>query len=424
MPTLTFDATCSAAELDEIVEASPTPEPLQLAAWAEVKSADWDAERFGIRHEGRLVGTCQVLYRRLGGRRLVTLAYTARGPVFARDDVPAQWYVEVYRHVHRLALRRRALVLHVDPPVLRAKGRELYRALRQLGYAHQGFYTDMREIQPRASMMVTLPSDPDAIDDALPKKMRQYTRRARKRPFIYRAVGPDDLDDFMQVITVMAQRQEIAMRDAGYFAEMMRAFEGHCEATVAYLDIAAAIEDADRSLAKQQVQRERSAKSLEAKWTKKAEAGLADLDRGIERLREQRAELASWDVTELPLACSLVLYSGNRASYLYGGSTNDLRNYYAPYALISTRMQQAARRFAGVESEFVFDFGGVSGETDPAKDPRHGGLYTFKAAWGCDMIEYVGEFTRPILPGIGHAFTPATRTYKRLREWRRRRGAS
>lgn len=414
---LTFHPDCSDAELDALVEASSTPEPLQMAAWAQVKADGWDSERFGIRLDGELVGACQVLFRRLGGQRLFTFAYSARGPVFCRDEVPARWYRQTYRHVERLARRRRALVLHVDPPVTRAAGRRLYRELREAGYAHRGFFTDMREIQPRASMMVTLPTDPEAIEGALPKKMRQHVRRALKRPFLYREVGASDLDDFMAVIDEMAQRQEIAMRGRDYFAQMLRAFEGRCEAHVAYLDVRAAREDAERSLASQTTQLERSRRSLASKWTQKAADGVASMERGIARLQSQRDELAEGGDRPIPLACSLVLYTGNRASYLYGGSSNSFRNYYAPYALIFTRMQQAARRLPG--DHFVFDFGGVSGETDPSKDPRHGGLYTFKSAWGAEMIEYVGEFTKPVLPVLGHAFTPATLAYKQVREWRR-----
>ncbi|MDU0967830.1 MAG: peptidoglycan bridge formation glycyltransferase FemA/FemB family protein [Actinomycetaceae bacterium] len=414
MPTLTFDYHCSPAQLGRIVDASPTPELLQMAAWAQVKAENWDSERFGIRADGELVGACQILFRRLANRRALTVAYTARGPVFTTADVPEEWYRLTYAEAERVARRHRALVMHVDPPVLRANARQLYRTLRLAHYTHAGFYTDMREIQPRAAMMIELSGAPDKLDQQLPKKMRQHVRRATKRPFIYRTVDADHLDDFVYVIDEMADRQSIAMRQREYFATLLNAFGDRVTAQVAYLDIEAARADAEKSLSKQREDLEAARKVAADSDDEAAAKRVANLERGIERLEAQCADLASRDDKPLPLACTLVIYTGDRATYLYGGSTNDYRNYRAPYALIYRCMQQAAEHFDG--KPFVFDFGGVSGETDPAKDARHGGLYEFKSSWGAHMVEYVGEFHKPILPVLGHAFTPATLVYKKVHE--------
>lgn len=418
---LTFDPACSQAELDALVEASPTPELMQMGAWAQVKAADWDSFRFGIRSDGKLVGSCLVLLRRLGGRQLASLAYTARGPVFNRENVPAQWYEQTYAYVRRRALAHRALVMHVDPPVERAKGRDLYRALRQAGFAHLGFHTDMREIQPRASMMLNVPGDPAAVVDTLPKKMRQHVRRASKRPVVYKTVGPDDLDDFMHVINEMAQRQDIAMRGRDYFATLLEAFGDRARAVVAYLDAEAVKRDLDRS----EKQLLRQIQKLVSKAGDEAvrQREIANCERGVERIAEQRTSLLEYaGGSMIPLACALIVNTGDRSAYLYGGSSNAFRNFLAPYALLYREMQREAEHRG---ADFVFDFGGVSGETDPDKDPKHGGLYTFKSAWGAEMLEYVGEFTKPVLPLLGHAFTPATAVYKKVRDmrtqWHRRK---
>jgi hypothetical protein len=76
---------------------------------------------------------------------------------------------------------------------------------------------------------------------------------------------------------------------------------------------------------------------------------------------------------------------GRRSYYLYGASSNEFREFM-PNHLMQWTMMQAAKA-SGAER---YDFGGVSGRTEP--DDEYAGLYAFKSGWGSDMIEKVGEF--------------------------------
>ena len=416
---LQFRPVSSHAELDALVASAPLPEPLQMAAWAKVKAGEWQAQRYGIYADGELVGAYQLLMRRLPVVPL-RIAYSSRGPVFSKP-VPPDYYVQVARHMERTARAHRAIVLHYDPPVRRCEGRELYRRLRARGYAHLGFHFDMREIQPRCAMMLELPGHAEDIEAALSKKLRQRIRRAAKRPFVISQVDSAGLAEFSALMQAMAKRQQIAMRGESYYRRILEAFGPNAEACVISLDRKATLDELEDTLRAQERELESATTSAErARSQAKQRAArrrIEQAERVIEKTKAARDELEGLTRDLLPLACSLIITCGKRAFYIYGASGNELRDYGAVYVLLADRMRHLVDSHGG---PVLFDFGGVSGQTDASKDPDHGGLFEFKSKWGAEMVEFVGEFVKPTVPGIGHLFVHATRAYKKGRDLRHR----
>jgi len=89
------------------------------------------------------------------------------------------------------------------------------------------------------------------------------------------------------------------------------------------------------------------------------------------------------------LAGAIVVISGSTATYLFGASSNEKRNYMAPYA-----MQWSAMQLAREKGCLAYDMGAVS----PTRDPEHPffGLYRFKRGFGGEIVHRSGSWDYPL----------------------------
>lgn len=89
------------------------------------------------------------------------------------------------------------------------------------------------------------------------------------------------------------------------------------------------------------------------------------------------------------LGAILVMYFGDTATYLYGGSAAAHREMMAPHALQWTAIQDALRN-----TYCYYDFWGIA----PNDDPRHpwAGITRFKKGFGGDVVTRPGTFDSSI----------------------------
>lgn len=106
------------------------------------------------------------------------------------------------------------------------------------------------------------------------------------------------------------------------------------------------------------------------------------------------------------LAGNIVLIQGTTATYLYGASGNEHRNFMAPYAL-----QWAAMRDAQNQGCLDYDLFGIPPSDDP-QHPMHG-LYRFKNGFGGVRVHRPGAWDWVLRPFVWRVWTAADR----LRVW-------
>jgi len=101
---------------------------------------------------------------------------------------------------------------------------------------------------------------------------------------------------------------------------------------------------------------------------------------------KDKIELVAAEYEKKNLAAGLVLFFGNTATYLYGGSSSENRNLMAPYAMHWEAMKRAKER--GCK---WYSFGAVN-DTDLASVTR------FKQGFGGEAIDFGGSFDIIINP--------------------------
>lgn len=92
------------------------------------------------------------------------------------------------------------------------------------------------------------------------------------------------------------------------------------------------------------------------------------------------------------LAGAIMAFYGDRASYLYGASSDQDRSVMAPHLLHFTLMKEAKQR--GCQ---VYDLIGVA-PTDAKKHPWSG-ITRFKKEFGGETVHYLGSYDRVYSPG-------------------------
>ena len=106
------------------------------------------------------------------------------------------------------------------------------------------------------------------------------------------------------------------------------------------------------------------------------------------------------------IAGIIVLLYGNRATYLYGASSNSKRNLMPNYAL-----QWEAMKYAKETGCDEYDLFGIPPENDPGH-PMYG-LYRFKTGFGGKIIRRPGCWDLPLNPAGYRLY----RTAEKVRNW-------
>jgi len=108
----------------------------------------------------------------------------------------------------------------------------------------------------------------------------------------------------------------------------------------------------------------------------------------VQRCHDATVHLLIAEKQSIPLAAMFLSISADRATYLYGASSDEGRSLMAPYALQWTAIKESKQH-----SCHSYDLLGIA----PGPNPEHPlyGLYRFKAGFGGEMIHRQGSWDYP-----------------------------
>jgi len=233
------------------------------------------------------------------------------------------------------ASREGAILFKIDPPVA-VEHVGAVPLLEKLGFVRVADPHGFGGVQPRCVMQLDLRPSLDELLANCKPKWRYNIRLAEKKGVQVRSdCTKDDLRVFYDLLRETAARDRFLVRGYDYFRHM---------------------------------------------WDTLVQPGYAKLFLG-----EYEGEL---------IAGALSFILGDKCWYTYGASSSRHRNVM-PNHLVQWRMIEWAKESGCV----LYDFRGVSPRRDGDSSDHLSGLNRFKAGFGAQFVEYIGEFDLPFSRG-------------------------
>ncbi len=354
---------------------------MQEYEWAFVKDG-WKHFHCGLYKDGKLVATAMVLKRSLPLG--ISFMYVPRG--FLVDYTDLETVNVLTQELKKLAKQEKSYCIKIDPnfcykeySIKEIKKNETveipknysdnyeikHQNLLDCGYRFHGYTKSIDEtIQPRYHMYIPL-VDKDMnmlTEDEVKKSFKKSTRSClgnyhlKRGIYYFHTSDKKYLDMFMEVINDTAQRQNIHLRNKGYFEKMMDQFKD--EAILFF--------------------------------------GMMKLEEYLEFIKEKNNEkeiafvegLIAQGKKEIPLSASFVIAPKNKgirtSEYLYAGNNLSFSKLNVSAGLVYDICKYS------IENHIQYcNLGGINGTFDDHLTP-------FKSHFNPIVFEFAGEYDLPV----------------------------
>jgi lipid II:glycine glycyltransferase (peptidoglycan interpeptide bridge formation enzyme) len=316
----------------------PDAHALQSWVWGDFKSRwGWSAQRLTLtvaENSWQPLAAAQVLKRRIP-RLPYSILYVPKGPVLNYNDRLLRQ--QVLLELEKLARREKAILIKIDPEVVRYWGVEQERK-SPLGakfieeLQHRGWVYSAEQIQFPNTVILDLTRSEDDLLASMKSKTRYNIRLAGRKGITVRQGTPDDLSMIAAMYEETAERDNFTIRPIDYYLDAWRSFY---------------------------------------------EAGM-----GVPLLAEYEGVI---------VAAVFLVRFGDRVTYMYGASSGRERNRMPNYLL-----QWEAIRWAKEQGCTIYDFWGAPSEFVEG-DPLWG-VWRFKDGFQGDIVWHVGAWDYPARP--------------------------
>ncbi|MGB1287366.1 MAG: lipid II:glycine glycyltransferase FemX [Aggregatilineales bacterium] len=200
-----------AEQWNQFVNRHPHAHVLQLAGWADLKTAyGWQSARVGITDaDGTIIAGAQLLFRVLP-MRLGAMAYLPCG-AYVTDE--AQW-TRLWDAIHACAKKHGAAFLKWEP------GFYLDDAMPD--FTQWDFVESPQTIQPPSTIMLNIADDDDAIMKRMNQGTRRKIRKSLKNDIYYTEASADDVQKFTQMMQTTGDRNDFGVHHPAYYEDAYR----------------------------------------------------------------------------------------------------------------------------------------------------------------------------------------------------------
>lgn len=355
----------------------------------------------GVRRNGDLAAACCVAYERGGfGER----GYIWLGPLCDAHD--EMLLAKMTEGVRRSARSHQAVSVTCWPNLVYQRRDSQgtpdgtpddvsLKAYESLGWRHAGFTRGYGAVVNRWVYVKDLTgiTDGPSLLKSFDKRTQWSIKRSMSMGVRVRELGIDELEMFEKIETATAERRHFKGRGLEYFRQFKQAFGDAAHFMVAEIHLDEYLTDmsAKRDALKAKVD------GLQAKYderpTTRIERQLGEESRNLaaaEKRLDEASEYAK-DGDVLPAAASLFVEHPNEVVYLFSGSVERYKPFYA-----SALIQYEAMLHLCVERGVGrYNFYGIDGIFDDPNDEGRGVL-EFKQGFNGNVEELVGQFTLPV----------------------------
>lgn len=195
---------------NNFVAGSPESPVLQTFEWGELKSRfGWQPIRIAVEDGGRLIAGISILKRQIPYIRH-SLFYAPRGPVV---DFSNRELLEcLLEAVEKEAEEHRAISLKIDPDLDESREEAVANLLKL------GFIRALKQVQPRATLLLDLDREPNDILMSFEEKTRYNVRLAQKKGVIVKEDPSEKgIGIFYDMYKQTAQRDRFLVHPLRYY---------------------------------------------------------------------------------------------------------------------------------------------------------------------------------------------------------------
>lgn len=269
---------------------------------------------------------------------------------------------------------------------------KVFQQLQQLGFKHHGFTVGNHNETPRWMFVKDLAGmDEQALWASYSKSAQYSIKKTKEFGITLRQLTYEELPLFKEITEHTSERRAFQDKDLAYYQSLFQEFGDQARFMVAEIDfdtyianletkkqaLAERLADIDADLAKNPNSRKRRNQKREFEDERQT---------FVKRIAEAK-ELRTGP-GPVVLAGSLFILQPQEVVYLFSGSYDQYKKFYAPYLLQDDIMRTAVA--AGISK---YNFYGVSGEFD-----GHDGVLKFKQSFSGYTEEMIGTFDLIVQP--------------------------
>lgn len=312
-------------------------------------------------------------------------------------------YVE---ELKKYARKNDALMIKIDPNVVyqmrdnkgneigsNLKNDDVIKKLKDLGFIHYGFNTDIVYTQSRWNMLLKLDRSYEEIYNDFSKSTRKNIEEVYKKGLEFRIGKKEDLDKIQPIFELTAERKNFNQRELEYFKNMFDALGDKMRIYIAFLDpknylekSLSNLEEANKTLeeVEEKISREKVGNNLK----KQEEIARNRVEKYKKELLEAE-EFKKENPNGKDIGVLISVKSGEEYLTLYSGYLTEYSRFVTKYLLYNEHIKDAYKFNIP-----RINFYGITGVFDP--QDKHYSMYEFKRGFGGEVQELIGEFTLPI----------------------------
>ncbi|MCU5745559.1 aminoacyltransferase [Staphylococcus sp. SQ8-PEA] len=331
--------------------------------------------------------------------------YSNRGPVIDYDNKELVYYF--FNELTKYVKQHRGLYLRVDPymsyqyldhdgNVLANAGHDwIFDTMNYLGYQHQGFLTGfdtVRQIRHHSVLDLEGKSANDVLKgmDSLRKR---NTKKVKKNGVKIRMLSEDELPIFRSFMEETSEKKDFDDRDDSFYYNRLKYYKDRALVPLAYINFEEYIAELQSEKKNLEKEINKAVKDLEKRPdNKKSQNKKDNLEQQLEANHQkiiEATELREEHGDELPISAGFFIINPYEVVYYAGGTANEYRHFAGSYAvqwhMINYALEHGINRY---------NFYGISG--DFSEEAEDAGVIRFKKGFNADVVEYVGDFIKPI----------------------------
>ena len=414
----------TATEFGSFVDNMPNSHFTQMVGNYELKIAEGtETHLVGVKdNDNQVIAAC--LLTAVPVMKVFKYFYSNRGPVidFENKELVHYFFNELSKYVKQ----NNGLYLRVDPyvayqyrnhdgDVIENAGHDwLFDKMKQLGYQHQGFTTGFhQEYQVRFHSVLYLrdKTAKDVLND-MDSLRKRNIKKVKKNGVKVKYLSEEELPLFRSFMEDTSESKNFIDREDSFYYNRYKYYKDRVLVPMAYIDFDEYLKELHQEHDDLTKEINKAEKDLEKRPDNKKslnkKENLTEHLKTNENKIEDAQSLQQEHGNELPISAAFFIINPFEVVYYAGGTANKYRHFAGSYAI-----QWEMINYALEHDIDRYNFYGISG--DFSEDAEDAGVVKFKKGFNADVIEYIGDFIKPVNKPMYKVYTTLKKLQNKLK---------